>query len=332
MAVPGCTFILDGLDECSLSVDEQPFNQNNAVVDFLSAIKKAFAGTSTRLLIVSRDEPEIRRGLSQELKCPDLYVYQCRIQTEDVQPDIEAFSLSVVRKKLPSRTVLEQEELAQGLAKQCNGQFLWVKMQEDHLRSGKSQKKLENVIKSTPPGLEHTYDRNWKRISSLPDYDRDRTVSLLRWTAFSLRPLSVYEIAGALAVNIEFDEVQLDEVPDLIDEEYLNTEILELCGSLVEIRASQPDCEPGLRTVHLRETVPAVQYNWARRNASGRCQPEIISRTERKHILGQVVSLLRRLRGCMAEESRYRGKQDLVLFSRLCCRLLAPACNCRGYT
>lgn len=250
-AVPRCTFVLDGLDECCWAGDGQAFNEDNPIIEFLNALRKAVAGTPTRILIVSRDEPEIRSCLSEDTENQAVSISQYKIRPEDVHSDVEAFSRSVVNKKLSSRPGPAREDIAQRLANQCNGQFLWVKMQEDHLRSGKSQKKLEQAINSTPPGLEHTYDRNWVRISNMPEDDRDRTVSLLRWAAFAFRPLSVSEITGALSISRDCDEVQLDELPDSIDEDYLNTEILELCGSLVEIRTSQAECEPGLRTVHL---------------------------------------------------------------------------------
>ncbi|CAI7664301.1 unnamed protein product [Penicillium pancosmium] len=250
-AVPRCTFVLDGLDECCWSGDGQDFLDDNPIIEFLNALRKAVVGTSTRILIVSRDEPEIRTCLADDAETQDVSVYQYKIRPEDVQPDVEAFSRSVVNRKLASRPGATREDIAQRLAKQCNGQFLWVKMQEDHLRSGKSQKKLEQAINSTPPGLEHTYDRNWMRISKLPEDDRDRVVSLLRWAAFAFRPLSVSEVAGALSISQDCDEVQIDELPDSIDQEYINTEILELCGSLIEVRASHAECDPGLRTVHL---------------------------------------------------------------------------------
>ncbi|KAJ5283335.1 hypothetical protein N7505_001315 [Penicillium chrysogenum] len=249
--VPRCTFVLDGLDECSWSGNWQSFHDDNPTIEFLSALRKAIAGTSTRILIVSRDEPEIRNCLSNNTDTKDAIIYQHKIRPEDVQSDVEAFSRSMVNKKLSSRPEAVREDIAQKLAERCNGQFLWVKMQEDHLRSGKSQKKLEQAISSTPPGIEHTYDRNWMRISNLPEDDRDRTISLLRWAAFALRPLTVFEVSGALAISQDCDEVELEELPDCIDEDYLNTEILELCGSLVEIRGSHAELEPGLRTVRL---------------------------------------------------------------------------------
>ncbi|KUM59493.1 hypothetical protein ACN42_g7648 [Penicillium freii] len=148
-------------------------------------------------------------------------------------------------------TEATKEDISQKLAECCNGQFLWVQMQESQLRDWKSPKQLEKAINSTPPGLDKTYDREWKGISHLSEDNRERTIALLRWAAFALRPLSVYEMAGALLISADCDEVRLEGVPGRINENYIKTEMMELCGSLIDIRSPEGECDPGSRTVHL---------------------------------------------------------------------------------
>ncbi|PIG89754.1 ankyrin [Aspergillus arachidicola] len=65
-AIPGCTFIMAGLDERDLAKDFWPGNSDDSIASFLGTLRRATAGTSTRIMIISRDEPEIRRGLSNE--------------------------------------------------------------------------------------------------------------------------------------------------------------------------------------------------------------------------------------------------------------------------
>ncbi|KAJ6095378.1 hypothetical protein N7486_006124 [Penicillium sp. IBT 16267x] len=248
--IPHCTFIIDGLDECSWVGDGYKNDDGDSISNFLETLRSVVGGTQTRILIVSRDEPEIRNCLSND-DSDDVITGRHRIRPGDVRSDIETYSRSIVNKKLSNRTEATKEDIAMKLSDRCNGQFLWVKMQEDCLRSGKSQKKIEQAINSTPTGLEHTYERNWQKISQLPEEDRDRTISLLRWTAFALRRLTVNEITAALLISDDCDGVQLDELPDKVDDCYINTEILDLCGSLVEIRTPQVETQAGLRTVHL---------------------------------------------------------------------------------
>ncbi|CAI7652798.1 unnamed protein product [Penicillium crustosum] len=249
--IPRCTFVLDGLDECRWVEQDYNSNRGASVVDFLETLRQAVAGTSTRLLVVSRDEPEIRACLVNESNTNDAIVIQHSITPEDVRPDLDIFARSIVNKKLSTMTETTKEDISQKLAECCNGQFLWVQMQEGQLRDWQSPKQLEKAINSTPPGLDKTYDREWMGISHLSEHNRERSIALLRWAAFALRPLSVCEMAGALLISADCDEVRFEEVPGRINENYIRTEMLELCGSLIDIRSPEGECDPGSRTVHL---------------------------------------------------------------------------------
>ncbi|KAJ5094661.1 hypothetical protein N7456_010522 [Penicillium angulare] len=247
--VPSCIFAIDGLDECGWVGEGHRTGDHGSISEFLDTLMSTISGTSTRLLIVSRDEPDIRNSLSESFTGSDITHH--KISPHDVRSDTEVFSRSIVDKKLSNRNESTKKDIAKRLADHCDGQFLWVKMQEECLRSGKSQKKIEQTITSTPPGIEHTYERNWGRISGFTEQDRERTVLLLRWITFALRPLTVNEITGALLISEDEDGIQMDELPDIIDENYISTEILNLCGSLIEIRVPQTECRAGLKTLHL---------------------------------------------------------------------------------
>ncbi|KAM0482178.1 hypothetical protein ACHAP7_004405 [Fusarium lateritium] len=58
--LPGCTFILDGLDECT----GMNSTDLKSVSNFLDQLEKAILNTGTRLLISSRADPIIQQGLS----------------------------------------------------------------------------------------------------------------------------------------------------------------------------------------------------------------------------------------------------------------------------
>ncbi|GJC90580.1 hypothetical protein ColLi_13418 [Colletotrichum liriopes] len=131
------------------------------------------------------------------------------------------------------------------------GQFQWLRMQEDFLRKGRNQKQLEKDIDETPAGLDCLCDRNWDRIERLRDVERTRAFSLLRWAAFSLRPLTVCEITEAVLINDDCDDLPVDELPDSVDDEYVESEILGLCGSLIEVRGTSSESSAGSRKIHL---------------------------------------------------------------------------------
>ncbi|PQE15343.1 Ankyrin repeat domain-containing 52 protein [Rutstroemia sp. NJR-2017a WRK4] len=252
-SIPNCTFVVDGLDECIWQKKNWK-TEDNSRVEFLEFLKHAVAQTTTRIMIVSRDEVDIRRGiLGIPDNDPSHNFYEYKISPEDVKSDVMLFSQSVVDKKLPNKPKTLRDDLSGKISERSNGMFLWIKMLEDNLRSGKSTRQLESVIDHTPTGLEDLYNRNWNKISSLPEDDRTRAFSILRWVAFAVRPLSISEITEAILVKDDdsYNDLLVDELPDAIDEDYINTEIVGLCESLVEIQRAGSDESLGARTVQL---------------------------------------------------------------------------------
>ncbi|KAF4437565.1 hypothetical protein F53441_13014 [Fusarium austroafricanum] len=240
--VPGCVFIADGLDECS-----QLGTGESSLAAFLSEITAAAADTNVRLLLVSRDEPDIRRALEDSTTH---FFCEYRIKPEDVEADTAAFSRSLVDRKLPNKSEDIKGAISEAMADRCEGQFLWIKMQEESLRKGMSKKRLHQVIENTPSGLDRLYDHNWKRIAEMPQWERDRVHALLRWAAFAMEPLTVYEITEAVLIT-QFEELDPEEYPDDIDDDYVKTEIVGLCGPLLEVKEDPKIPSPGYRTVHM---------------------------------------------------------------------------------
>ncbi|KAI9792435.1 MAG: hypothetical protein M1816_002319 [Peltula sp. TS41687] len=253
--IPNYTFVVDGLDECTTLRTDWTGGGGDDRKDFLKILKKSTANTRTRVLIVSRDEVDIRSEASPDAATStESTLYEYKISDDDVQRDVILFSRNVVDRKLPNKEEALREDLATKMAEKCNGMFLWIKLQQENLRRGKNRKQLQEAINDMPIGLEHTYDRNWLKISRLPSRDRSRALALLRWVTFALRPLTVLEMTEALISDDDADDcedLRIDELPDNIDQEYLEDEILGLCGSLLEIRATSSEQTLGLRTVQL---------------------------------------------------------------------------------
>ena len=251
---PNCTFVVDGLDECAWAEEKWKTNNDDSPTSFFESVKQAVAHTTTRILILSRDEPEIRYGFRAILAGDSnqgLNEYQ--IRPDDVRSDAMLFSRSIVDKKLTNKSETVKHELSQRMVDRSEGMFLWVKMLEEHLRSGKNKKQLEETIDQAPTALDHLYDRNWMKISHLPDKDKLRAFSILRWVAFALRPLTIVEITEALLIvdDDNCEDLSVDELPDAIDEDYVSSEILGLCGSLLETQKVAPKQDLGSMTIHL---------------------------------------------------------------------------------
>jgi ankyrin repeat protein len=238
-------FFLDGLDEYPQSNDNR--------VDFLHRLKQVSAKTATRFLITSREEVDIKAMLSPADQSKGQILLEYRISAKDVKNDVILYSKSIVDRKLPNKNEKLRTKLANQLADKCDGMFLWVKMQQEHLNSYKNGKQLEKIVGEMPIELNEVYEKSWETINrSRPDA-REQAVAILRWASFAERPLTVSEISEALFIETDGDQVglQLDELPDAIDEAYINDGIIGICCSLVEVRARDSEIALGSRTIHL---------------------------------------------------------------------------------
>ena len=237
---------LDGLDEYPRTDD--------ARIGFLRKLKSVAAGTATRILITSREESDIKAELSPwSAQSSEQSILKCKVTREDVGEDLRLYSRSVVDKNLPKKDKSLRVKLADQLAERCEGMFLWIHLQQSQLRDTKSKMKLERIVENMPLGLTETYKKNWEAIKRQPADDQDRAFAILRWITFALRPLSISEISEALVVNAYANcgSLPIDELPDDIDEEYIDNEILAICGSLVEVRRGSTEEQSGSKTIHL---------------------------------------------------------------------------------
>ena len=243
---PNHVFVLDGFDEYS--------RLDNVRSQFLQKLKNATGQTTARVLITSRNETDIESELSPEsTEDSGPVILRCRITHEDVDNDISLFSKSLVDEKLPRKDERLRQELAGQLAQKCEGMFLWIKMQQDQLRGGKNAKQLQKIVNNMPAGLMKTYERNWNTILDHSHEDRANALAILKWATFAFRPLSVLEVTEALIVDYDDGDITLrrDDLPDEINEDYINGEIIDICGGLVEVRSEDSIEHNSAKTLHL---------------------------------------------------------------------------------
>ncbi|KAF5008332.1 hypothetical protein FDECE_5375 [Fusarium decemcellulare] len=248
-AVPECTLVLDGLNEFrALGPGGHP-GRDWCMSMFLKALKEIAAETSARVLIVSRDDPVIRKELMEET--PKFTEH--KISPDDVRDDVATYSRSLVDKKLSNKSDQIRAELADMLANKSEGQFLWVKMQVPYLNRGKNARTLQEAIKKAPTSLQEVYQASYFR-SARPGCWVHRN-SLLALAAFTLRPLTMSEITEAALIKYWMEDLPVDEFPDSVDEDYIQCEILDRYAPLIEIRDDPSDPLPGKRTVHVHFSV-----------------------------------------------------------------------------
>ncbi|KAI4249056.1 MAG: hypothetical protein L6R42_009092, partial [Xanthoria sp. 1 TBL-2021] len=244
--LPSCILALDGLDEF------RDVNETRGL--FLEDLKKAVASTQVRIVITSRNEPDIEVQLRASATQPKEYtMLACKFSNEDVKSDLGLYSQAVVAKRFPKQDETYRDDLSAQLVQKADGMFLWIKLQQFQLRETQSRKTVQRIVEGMPHGLDQTYERNWKSIQELPEPDRDRALDILRWLTFGIRPITVQELVEALIIEVdENSEVFCeDDLPADIDVEYLNNEIKGLCRSFIDIRDGPKNTSLGTSTVHL---------------------------------------------------------------------------------
>jgi hypothetical protein len=139
------------------------------------------------------------------------------------------------------------------MAEKSDGMFLLIRLQSQNLRPRKGKNQLRRAVDEMPTDIVQVYKRHWDDIQRLPPSDKQRAEAILRWVVFARRPLTILELSEVVTVldTSEPDEPQFDNLPDSCDEEFVDEEILGLCGSFLELRATTPDEELTSKTVHL---------------------------------------------------------------------------------
>ena len=239
-----CILVLDGLDEFQ-DMDERR--------QFLRLLKEALQATNSRALITSRYEFDIESEMYASAMGPRNYeIIECRISPENVQEDITLLSQDIVAKRLPKQEHSLRQELAMKMAERCDGQFLWLKFQQDRLRDSKSAKALRDIVQAMPQQLHFVYERSWNSIESLDEVDREHAVDILRWSSFAYRPLIIQELAEALIVNLDIGMIAFseDDLPRAIDDNYIDGEIKTLCGPLIELQEDSERNSTAVGLIH----------------------------------------------------------------------------------
>ncbi|KAL8652617.1 MAG: hypothetical protein Q9226_004198 [Calogaya cf. arnoldii] len=240
--LPSCVLTLDGLDEF------RDVNETRGV--FLEELKEAVASTQVRVLITSRNEPDIEARLYASTTQPQDYtMLECKLSNEDVKSDLSLYSQAVVAKKFSKQDNTYRDDLSAQLAEKADGMFLWIKLQQSQLRGSQSKNTVQRIVEAMPHGLDQTYERNWKNIQELAEPDRIRAIDILRWLTFGIWGLTVQQLVEALIIEVdESSEVFCeDDLPADIDVEYINNEIKGLCRSFIDFRDDTENTSPGMK-------------------------------------------------------------------------------------
>lgn len=249
---PNAVFAVDGLDECPRSTNRVDLHRSRE--DILNELLKVSAKAEVRVLVVSRNEGDIRSQLSPHgPQASGIKIYELPITRDLVSSDVTRFATHIVNYKLPTKPSQFNQTLAARMAERGDGMFLFIRLQSQNLRPRKGNSQLERAVDEMPTELPQIYRRNWSNIQNYSESDKQLAEAILRWVTFAQRPLTIAELAEIAAVlgSDDNNRPQFDDLPDPFDRDYVDSEILGLCGSFLELRASGTDTKWETQTVHL---------------------------------------------------------------------------------
>ncbi|KAI0893276.1 hypothetical protein F4806DRAFT_504998 [Annulohypoxylon nitens] len=260
---PRCTLVIDGYDECiDTRIPSLAHHEEDCRHHFLQELSKSLAGTGTLLLLVSRDDCNIvaMKETCEQLEAIVMTDYP--ITKEDTSADVAIFSEASFHSKLRQVKEGDRNTLASKAAEKSDGMFLWMYLLTKELANGTTKKAVEMLVTETPRSINETYKKELRKMLD-PNIHKAsirsiaRTVVILKWIMFANRPLTVQEMAEALAnafndnsSTYPDDDLPISWVEDDIVEAYVAENIRKFCGSLIEIRKKDKDTPLSLQTIH----------------------------------------------------------------------------------
>ncbi|KAI3329791.1 hypothetical protein F4824DRAFT_372120 [Ustulina deusta] len=219
--IPACRIVIDGLDECN------PKERKCIVEDLLKLVSVNSRGGNCKLLISSRDVPEI--SLAVQKKRRDVGVISLSNERDSLDHTIQLFVENRLRDFVEERESLQighevVEDIVHIMADKADGMFLWAKLVLDSLSEVDSIRELHAAITSMPRELPQLYARILEAFAR--DGRTDKVMRILAWLTFVKRPLKRHELLHGVSIT--------PETPILNKWDILDASAIDKCKPLVE--------------------------------------------------------------------------------------------------
>ncbi|KAI9931980.1 hypothetical protein AWENTII_010289 [Aspergillus wentii] len=205
--------IIDALDE---------FSSRGGLITEIFKLQKQ-VNVNINILITSRCLPDIIAALGGK---PSLEI---RADSGDVgnylKEQLEELPFFVSAEKDPPDTDINK------ITKSVDGMFLLAKLYVDFFKTKTSTKQFEVALRHLPSGsdaYDHAYDQLLGRIESQSTNFKELANRVLIWMTFSRRPLNTVELQHALAVEMECNSLDEDNISPL-------DLIISVCAGLVAV-------------------------------------------------------------------------------------------------
>ncbi|RFU33961.1 hypothetical protein B7463_g2385, partial [Scytalidium lignicola] len=254
---PRCTLVIDGYDEClDAPTKISKYHAQSCRVHFLEKLTETIRGLGIRVLLVSRNQPDIETVMKESSRDPDtLNVIDHGVTKDDTKQDLSSFSQTVLESKLGKKQMLSV--MAEEAVEKSEGMFLWIALLDKNVKKGATKKQVDKLLKTTPSEIYGAYQAELDKILDPKAPNTDRAVVILKWILYAVRPLTVREMTEALAVTFNdtpstypHDDLPLDFTEGAVDEDFVQNYIRMPCGSLIELRKVDESTPLESHTIH----------------------------------------------------------------------------------
>ncbi|KAK9770272.1 hypothetical protein SCAR479_13013 [Seiridium cardinale] len=227
--IPHQYMIIDGLDECEKPEIRQSLSLLTSVVERQDNTEPG----RLRLLIVSRDTPEIRRPLSGEKITASIV----KIEAKDNEEAISKYVAQRLTQFPPGLHLTNEDkdrirDLTCNKAKGAQGMFLFAELVLNNLQRVIQKEALmkELDVRRFPMTLGQAYDRIIDGIRKNQDDERwEKTKAIFGWLICAGRILRWHEIQAIVSIERHDQSVEFQQKKFIPD-------VQELCGTLVHIK------------------------------------------------------------------------------------------------
>ncbi|KAA8893974.1 ankyrin repeat-containing domain protein [Sphaerosporella brunnea] len=189
--------LIDALDECD----------GKSRTKLLDQLQRLFSDDTIRrrikIAITSRPHVPVSSHLTDLIQIP--------LIAEKLKDDITLFVDSRVHRLFKGGLI---DEVRQALVGGADGMFLWVSLmlEEFEMATTTTPRAIRERLKALPRGLPAVYENILGRIQ--PE-DRKRAENILQWVTWAMRPLTLEELAIAIAIRTDMSS--LSEIEDDIE-------------------------------------------------------------------------------------------------------------------
>ncbi|BCR94675.1 uncharacterized protein AKAW2_11721S [Aspergillus luchuensis] len=188
--------ILDALDECPEAVNRK---ERSLLLPLLTGLQKKYSD-KIHIFVTSRPEPDIVDHL---VECTALDI------EENQGSDISAFVKDRVEALDDRRAPKEvKAQIIQELLQDEKRRFRWADLQLKRLEECRNKSQIIEALRTMPQTLHDIYLSVIERVNMKPS-DVIYAKTILTWLCFSVRPLTLTEVAAAAGLEVPEDVIKI---------------------------------------------------------------------------------------------------------------------------